>query len=271
MTSRTTPPVSRRVAALAMATPEPITRRKLSDEVFERLIGLLENGGLQPGDLVPSERELMTQFGVGRPAIREAMQTLERMGLIVISHGERARVVPLTAASLIAQLDRSARHLLATSPQSLEHLKEAREFFEIGMVRQATLHHEAADIARLEAALLRQTDAMAVNWEAFIAADMAFHTTIAAITRNPVFEGASRAMLGWLSRFHAGLLYWRGHEQITLGEHREILDQIAARDVDGAVRAMQTHLRRTRSVYRTTQNVVEDKPPPPKRARSRSP
>ena len=58
-----------------------IVRRKLSDEVFDRLKAFIAWGELQPGDEMPSERDLMEQFGVGRPAIREAMQQLSNMGL----------------------------------------------------------------------------------------------------------------------------------------------------------------------------------------------
>ena len=64
-----------------------IVRRKLSDEVLDRLLRLIFDGNLQPGDPMPSERELMARFGVGRPAIRETMRSLGNMGLVSISHG----------------------------------------------------------------------------------------------------------------------------------------------------------------------------------------
>ncbi|TIW41888.1 MAG: GntR family transcriptional regulator, partial [Mesorhizobium sp.] len=83
-----------------MNRSEPIVRRKLSDEVFLRLKRLITSGELQPGDDMPSERELMERFEVGRPAIREAMQALSNMGLVAISHGERAKVLQLTAKSI---------------------------------------------------------------------------------------------------------------------------------------------------------------------------
>lgn len=112
---------------------EPIQRRKLSDEVFDRLKQMITSGSVQPGDLMPSERQLMGRFGVGRPAIREAMQALNNLGLLTISHGERARVTALTARAVTQQVDVAAQIMLATSPDSLGHLKDARLFFERGM------------------------------------------------------------------------------------------------------------------------------------------
>ncbi len=229
---------------------EKIVRRKLSDEVFDRLFTMIEGGEVGPDEQLPSERELMARFGVGRPAIREAMQALETMGLIAISHGERARVTQPNTFSVIAQIDHSARRLLATSPRSLDYLKEAREFFEVGMASEAALHASAADIARLSAAFDHNRALLGGDPAKFVAADMAFHTEIAAITGNPIFEAASRAMLQWLSRFHSGVLRWKGKESRTITEHKEILEAIAAHDPDRAGEAMRGHLRRTRSRYK---------------------
>ena len=95
-----------------------IVRRKLSDEVFDRLLREIETGGYAPDAHIPSERELMAAYGVGRPAIREAMQRLEKLGLIVITHGERARVAQPTVAEVIGQIEHASRHILGTQPQS---------------------------------------------------------------------------------------------------------------------------------------------------------
>ena len=109
----------------------------------------ITQGELAAGDNLPSERDLMSQYGVGRPAVREAMQALERMGLIAITHGERARIIAPTARTMIDQVAHSAKHLLATSATSLEQLKEARVFFEAGMVRIAAEKASPADLDRL--------------------------------------------------------------------------------------------------------------------------
>ena len=59
------------------------------------------------------------------------------MGLVAISHGERAKVLQLTAQSILRQVDGAAKIMLSSSKDSLEHLKTARIFFERGMVREA--------------------------------------------------------------------------------------------------------------------------------------
>lgn len=227
---------------------EPIPRRKLSDEVFDRLERMISSGELTPGDDMPSERELMDRFKVGRPAIREAMQALERMGLVAISHGERAKVLELTAKSLFRQMDLTAKIMLAKSADTLEHLKSARIFFERGMAREAAQKASAEDIAALHAILDRQRASLG-NAEAFIAADMAFHTRIAEISGNPIFAAVSESMLAWLQEYHTDMLIWTGKERFTLAEHEEIVDRLAAGDADGAEQAMLKHLERSRALY----------------------
>ena len=227
---------------------ERITRRKLSDEVLERLLRLISEGNLKPGDAMPSERELMERFGVGRPAIREAMQSLSSMGLVSISHGERARVQELTAQSIIRQVDQSAHIMLQRSSDSLEHLKEARLLFERGMVREAAAKATPQDVARLRAIVEDQRAALG-KADAFMAADMRLHTEIAAISGNPIFVSISEAMLGWLKAYHTELLLWSGKETYTLAEHAVIIDAIEAGDADAAEAAMVKHLQRSSGLY----------------------
>jgi GntR family transcriptional regulator, sialic acid-inducible nan operon repressor len=225
-----------------------IVRRKLSDLVFERLREMLVRGEIAPGDAMPSERDLMKRFEVGRPAVREALQTLNTMGLITISHGERARVSELSAETVFRQVDAVARMLLSASPDSLEHLKQARRFFELGMVREASGRATAIDVAELRELVHRQR-AQLGDARAFIQADIAFHLRIAKISDNPIFVAVSGAMLNWLFNYHTDLLIWSGQETTTLKEHDAIVDFIERTDAEGAVAAMRAHLDRSRELY----------------------
>lgn len=236
-----------------MAVSEPIVRRKLSDEVFARLKRLITSGELQPGDEMPSERELMERFGVGRPAIREAMQALANMGLVAISHGERAKVLQLSARSIFRQVDTAAKIMLASSKDSLEHLKSARIFFERGMVREAAEKATEEDIDRLKDILAEQRSQCG-NSDAFIGADMRFHNAIADISGNPIYAAVSEAMLSWLKEYHTEMLIWTGKEKYTLDEHEEIIGHIAAHNPEKAEAAIIKHLERSRALYTLAAN-----------------
>ena len=112
-----------------LSSGPPIHERKLSDDVRERLLSMIESGETRPGDVLPSERELMDQLGVGRPATREALQALERTGLIEIRHDERARVAEPSIGRMVDQVTQSMKHLLVHSPATLEHLNRANDLY----------------------------------------------------------------------------------------------------------------------------------------------
>lgn len=238
-----------------------IRRRKLSDEVRERLHAIIETGRLAPGDELPSERELMRLYEVGRPAIREALQDLERIGLVTIRHGGRARVAE-PARSLepvLEHLQAGVRHTLMHSPATLEHLKEARLMFELQMARLAARAPAAADIRRLRQ---RIEDQSAVRDDSvrFLQADGAFHREIAVVTGNPIYSAVSEAVVKWLVDFHAGAIRTAGLEQLVLDEHSTIVDLIERRDPEGAAKAMFDHLTRANRLYR---HVRADQTEPP--------
>ena len=227
---------------------EPIVRRKLSDEVFARLKHMIETGELKAGDDMPSERELMERYGVGRPAIREAMQALAGKGLVEISQGERAKVLRITAETIIRQVDLPAKLMLSGSSDMLEYLKSARIFFERGMIREAAGKATPQHIADLKALVDKQRQSLG-DADAFIDADMEFHQYIAAISGNPIFAAVSGAMLGWLKSYHTEMLIWTGRENFTLAEHEEIIRAIEKGNADLAEKALIKHLERSRALY----------------------
>lgn len=230
------------------ATSEKIHRRKLSDEILDRLLQLIEQGEVEPGGYLPSERELMTRFGVGRPAIREALQALASMGIIQIQHGERSRRVSLGPQTVLEQIDRSVRHLLQTSPELRGHLREARVSFEAGMVRLAARNAKTTDVEALRAALKCQRS-VRDDAAQFIAADIAFHNAIAGVSGNPIYIAVSQALLQWVFELYPRLLRVPGVEDLTLQEHETVLNAIEAHDEDRAARALAAHLLRSNPLY----------------------
>ncbi len=227
---------------------ETIQRRKLYQDVLDRLMVRIRSGAIPAGAQLPSERELMDEYGVGRPAVREALQTLARSGIVEIVHGERARVVVPTAERLVAQVAGGAMHLLRSQPGSLEHLKEARLFLECGTAGMAAERATAEQVARLRLAIARQRAAIAV-FDQFVERDMAFHREIAGISGNPIFPAIVEAMFRWAGEYYQSLVRAPGAEELTLSEHERIVDAIAAHDPQAASDAMRAHLTRANTLY----------------------
>ncbi len=116
------------------------------------------------------------------------------------------------------------------------------------MAREAAQRATDEDLKVLRATLDEQRRFLG-DADQFIAADMRFHTQIAAISRNPIFTAVSEAMLGWLKTYHGEMLIWTGKEKYTLAEHEEIISHLAANDPDAAEAAMVKHLERSRALY----------------------
>ncbi len=134
-----------------MAFP-PVLRRRLYQEVAERIEQMIRDGALPEGGSLPSERELMEQFAVGRPAIREALLSLQQKGLVVVGNGERARVTHPDAERLIGAVSGAAQVYLSRE-EGVRQFQAARRLFEAAIARDAARGADAADIARMEAAL----------------------------------------------------------------------------------------------------------------------
>ena len=225
-----------------------IVRQKLSEQVLDELRSMIRSGEFAPNDYLPSERDLMQRFGVGRPAVREALQALHTQGLITIKHGERSRVNLLTATAVLDHANEIARLLLYSAPKNFEHLKQARRMFERGIVREAAKMASKDDIQDLRDLIARQEKELG-NPSQFVEVDIQFHSRIAEITKNPIIAAASCAMLRWLMEYQYELLRWAGNEATTLKEHRTIVDHMEAKDDEAAVLEMQRHLDRANALY----------------------
>jgi GntR family transcriptional repressor for pyruvate dehydrogenase complex len=231
--------------------PVAIRRRKLYEDVADHLDKMIHAGEYAPADLLPSERDLMKHFGVGRPAVREALFHLRKMGLVELRSGERARVTRPTPRLVLDSLSGTARHMLA-APNGVREFQDARAFFEVGLARHASSFATGQDIADFEAAL-EQNRLSIGDLDRFQQTDVAFHYVLAVIPRNPIFLAIHAAFAEWLLEQRKTTLA-AGEDQIAYDAHRAIFEAVAARDPDRAERAMRAHLDH---VARRYGNVVE--------------
>ncbi|HET6806154.1 MAG TPA: transcriptional regulator NanR [Frateuria sp.] len=237
-----------------MAIP-PIRRRKLYEEVADAIEQMIRDGQLAPGDQLPSERELRETFGVGRSAVREAMLSLQRMGLVAVNSGERSRVLAPSAKALVGELSGAARRLLA-QPGGVARFQQARALFEIGLARLAAQVATAADVARLATALRANRESLG-DLQRFRDTDVAFHFAIAEIPHNPIFTSLHEAVVAWLTeqRTRSGRLPGAG--EAAYAAHARIYEAIAARDPSAAELAMQEHLDAVAALYWKAQGEPE--------------
>ena len=218
----------------------PIRRRKLYEDVALRIEEMIREGRYAPGDQLPAEREIMEELGVGRSAVREAMLALQRMGLVTVSSGERARVTAPTAKVLVSELAGAARLLLAQDG-GVRRFQEARALFEVGLARAAAQRASEADLARLRTALEANRAAIGDHAQ-FMRTDVAFHYEIAQIPRNAIFTSLYNAVVEWLTEQRETSGRASGAGEAAYAAHERIYRAIATHDPAAAEAAMERHL-----------------------------
>ncbi len=174
----------------------PLARKKLSEMVEEELEQMIRRREFGEGEQLPSERELMAFFNVGRPSVREALAALKRKGLVQINNGERARVSRPSADTIIGELSGMAKDFLS-HPGGIAHFEQLRLFFESSLVRYAAEHATDEQIDLLAKALEINSQSLDNN-AAFIRSDVDFHRVLAEIPGNPIFMAIHVALLDWL-------------------------------------------------------------------------
>ncbi len=223
-----------------MEQPIVLERRKLFEQVAAHLEQEILNGTLKPGDRLPPERYLQSRFGVGRPAIREALITLQRAGLVEIGNGAPARVALPTVESVVAGMRPAVQQIL-TSADGQRQLQGVRLFMEVGLVRHAAENATPDDLLELKHALAANRK-MIGNSSGFIRTDVEFHFVFAKIIRNPTFVALHEAMSAWLLQQRQIALTEPGEDKRGYEAHARIFEAVKAGDPDAAENAMREHL-----------------------------
>lgn len=228
---------------------EAVVRRRLSHGIVGQIAAAIRGGHYPPGAALPSERELMGAFGVGRPAVREALLQLEADGLIAIHHGRRARVLDPSALHFARGIEAAVGRMASRGDRFVEDVKEARLALEVAMARRAAEIVSPAGVETLMDALAENQRAISDRTR-YLETDIAFHRTIAALTGNAIFEAAAGVILEWLARFRVDCVHVEGANLLSYDEHARIAGAIVARDPEAAAQAMTRHQQRSHALYR---------------------
>ncbi|HWA46579.1 MAG TPA: FadR/GntR family transcriptional regulator [Hypericibacter adhaerens] len=234
---------------------KPVTlppARRLSDVVARQLEHLIVEGRLQPGEGLPSERELAKQIGVSRPSLREALSELRSRGLIEPARNGGAVVTELTRTSLTEPLSQ----MLERHPSAIRDLIEMRDVLEAHAAALAAERATAADIRKLEAALEAQIRGRSRNTASLAKRDLDFHQAIAQASHNIAIlhtaHGLTKLIKVFLQRGYEIILAAgdaREGKAAVEAQHAAILDAIRARDPEAARRASHAHLHQTEHIW----------------------
>jgi GntR family transcriptional repressor for pyruvate dehydrogenase complex len=212
-------------------------RSTLPEEIAERLLNLIRDQELRPGDRLPAERELARRLGVSRPVLREALRALALMKVVDIRQGTGTYVTSLEPRQLISHLD----FAFSSDTVALAKVFEARRVVESGNVRFAAQRLSDSDLDRLAALLGELRDSLD-DPQRFSELDIAFHDAICAAADNFMLAQFMTIIdtLGRVSRQRTGGR--RGVREVAADDHGRILEALHAHDPDSAERAMRAHL-----------------------------
>lgn len=214
-----------------------VSRRNLSHAVAGELLRQIREGGLRPNDALPTERELMARFAVGRNTVREAVQSLVTLGVIDVRPGRGARVLNATSAAVVEAVTMSA--LLAE--QTVSDLFDFRALLEGEMASLAAERSTESDLKVIREAQTAH-ERVALHGFSVHEVDLTFHRSIAHASRNVIYTGVHDALCDLLTRARPATDTVLGAED-SAAEHREIVDAISQRDPDRSREAMRNHFR----------------------------
>jgi GntR family transcriptional repressor for pyruvate dehydrogenase complex len=207
---------------------------------YERIVAQIEeavySGRLKPGERLPGERELMTQFGVGRSTVREALRVLQAAELIRSRPGDPRG--PEVLAASPGALQRSMNRLARAEHVGLAELLQFRMVLDGSSHLLAAQLRTDADLSTLDEALAAM--AAADGYAEFSRADVAFHDAIARTSRNPLLVVSGEVVRGVVLELIEDKLSHAPDRtslmETWLRHHAEVLEAVRAADGASAAR-----------------------------------
>lgn len=257
MASNETP--ARRTGNVGQELFSPVTSARISATIVDQIRALIHQGQLEPGDRLPSERELCTSFGVSRVTIRDALRVLESSGLIEIrvgAHGGAYVTAPTTSTISAGLTD-----MLAMSSLTGAEITEARIIFELGIIELVCERALEDDFAALEEICTRSFASLeSGHYDMDLSAE--FHVRLAKSAHNRTLDLIVESFQGPL-RYS---LIEAQHAAPVMGdpgvvEHQKLLQALRDRDPALARDILYRHLSRT--ALRLGSETLDDMAPAP--------
>ena len=215
----------------------PIKKTRIAEEVADRIRVLMLDGTFPPGEPLPSERHLAERFGVSRGSIRDALRTLETIGLLETRHGQGTFPHELSVDRLVAPL----ASVMAYRSDLQDELLDVRRMFEPAVARAAALRATDEDLADLQRLLDAQRQKLKTGQSAIVE-DTAFHAILARSTRNRVVMSIMATLNDLLVESRTHSLEQKGRPARSIDGHEAVVAALRRKDADGASQAMYNHI-----------------------------
>ena len=236
----------------------------LSQEVQTQLMSSITSGLYEPGQKLPSERELMEQFEVSRVTVRDALTGLKSMGLVYIKRGVNGGTFVAEPSAM--PITESFKNLVQMGRVNFVHLIEARLSLEPALAMSAAQNRTEQDIERLENSLEMATSQLDVSLKKARLLNVRFHHEVARISSNPILlfisESITQTFSGLIIEMTQSKLR-RETIQGLIAEHREIMEAIKQRQPEVAAAKTRQHLIKTYEMYAGVMPLEESDAEPP--------
>ena len=214
-----------------------LPKRKMADYVIEEIKKRIEDGRLRQGDKLPNQTEFAQELGVSRLSLREALQTLEQMGVV--------RQRPKTGTVItVAATDRWAESILPPmleDAESIFELLRARKVIEGAIAAYASSCADSNDVKKLEQLVNTAEKALARgNMRECIELDIQFHITLMSIPQNRyltnMYLTVYNRIVQYMSEvFRTAPALWES----AIVHHRDIVKAVAAGNVAEVIAAVE--------------------------------
>ncbi len=225
----------------------PARRKKRTDEIVDAVKRMIVEHGLEPGDRLPQERDLMAQFNAGKGTVREALKALEVQGLI------RTRTGPGGGAFIERMSEGRAMSLLSTflfsKDLSIAHIYAMRKVLEPLVAVSAIETIDEAGFARLERIIAiydhEPADAQE-RWDQRMA-ELDFHAVVAQYSDNPILAFTSRFLQRLLKDLAVCHDIYRQPEPVErqsgIQHQRDLIAAMRRKDAGAVHRILEDHMR----------------------------
>jgi GntR family transcriptional repressor for pyruvate dehydrogenase complex len=216
---------------------KPIEQKSVVEAIQQQIMSLILEGHLKPGSRLPSEKDMIRQFGVSRPALREAIHLMVGEGLLKIQPGLGTYVREPTSAAAI-QADVISLLLM---PEDLRELQEVREILEPEVVALLAERASEEDLNDLDG-IMEEMEKAIRNKESIFELAWSFHRRLPRLAGNSAMAKIVDIVYEMIKTVEQPLYDRYFDPQQEIHDHRELVQVFRRRDPEQARAAMKAHL-----------------------------